>query len=107
MQKANLQTPLLVVLFSVLICPVIPSWAQKDTGSIVGTVKDASGAVVANARVSVTDVEHGQTFNTTTNTQGEFVASPLRVGRYSVTVGHAGFKKAARWPQYRFAGGTD
>jgi hypothetical protein len=74
------------------------SWAQKDTGSIVGTVKDPSGAVVPNASVTVTDVEHGQTINTTTNPDGEFVVSPLRVGRYTVTVQQSGFKKAVSVP---------
>jgi len=68
--------------------------AQKDTGSIVGTVKDQTGAVLANATVAVTDVERGQTFRTTTSELGEFVASPLRVGRYTVTVEKSGFKKA-------------
>ncbi len=72
----------------------VPVWAQKDTGSIVGTVKDASGAVVPDAAVEVTDVERGQTFKTTTSESGEYVASPLHVGRYKVTVTKAGFKKA-------------
>jgi hypothetical protein len=71
-----------------------PTWAQKDTGSIVGTVKDGTGAVVPNADIEVTDVERGQTFKTTTSEFGEFVASPLHVGRYNVTVAKAGFKKA-------------
>jgi len=74
------------------------SWAQKDTGSIVGTVKDPSGAVVPNASVTVTDVEHGQTFQSTTNADGEFVASPLRIGRYTISVQQAGFKKAVSVP---------
>ena len=69
-------------------------FAQKDTGSIVGTVKDPTGAVVPNASVEVTDVERGQTFRTTTSETGEFVASPLRVGRYTVSVQKSGFKKA-------------
>src|SRR5215472_13696432 len=98
MKKANLQTLLLVVLFSVLICSAIPGWAQKDAGSIVGTVKDPSGAIVANAKVAITDLEHGQTSSTTTNAQGEFVVSPLRVGRYTVTVEQNGFKKAISDP---------
>ena len=72
----------------------VPTWAQKDTGSIVGTVKDGTGAVVPNADVEVTDVERGQTFKTTTSDSGEFVASPLHVGRYNVAVAKAGFKKA-------------
>jgi hypothetical protein len=72
--------------------------AQKDTGSIVGTVKDPSGAVVTGASVEVTDVERGQTFPTTTNNAGEYVASPLRVGRYTVSVEKEGFKRAVSEP---------
>ena len=68
--------------------------AQKDTGSIVGTVKDQSGAVVAGAKVTVTDLERGQNFTATTSDAGEYVAGPLHVGRYSVTVEKSGFKKA-------------
>jgi Carboxypeptidase regulatory-like domain/TonB dependent receptor len=80
-----------------LLCGTL-AWAQKDTGSIVGTVKDPSGAIVPNAKVSVTDVERGQTFHTTTNLQGEYVASPLRVGRYTVTVEEPGFKRSVSAP---------
>src|SRR4029077_15787896 len=72
----------------------VSTWAQKDTGSIVGTVKDGTGAVVPSADVEVTDVERGQTFKTTTSDSGEFVATPLPVGRFNVTVAIAGFKKA-------------
>jgi hypothetical protein len=72
----------------------VPTWAQKDTGSIVGTVKDGTGAVVADAAVEVTDIDRGQSFKTTTSEAGEFVASPLHVGRYKVAVTKAGFKKA-------------
>jgi hypothetical protein len=76
----------------------LPAWAQKDTGSIVGTVNDQSGALIANARVQVTDIERGSTFEAKTNVSGEYVASPLRVGRYTVTVEHPGFKKAISVP---------
>ena len=57
-----------------------PMWAQKDAGSIVGTVKDQTGAIVANAKVTVSDVERGIRLETTTNESGEYVAGPLRVG---------------------------
>lgn len=74
------------------------AWAQRDTGSIVGTVKDSSNALVPNAKVTVTDVERGVNFETTTNDSGEFVATPLQVGSYTVTVERAGFKKAVSVP---------
>ena len=83
-----------VIRIAFLLIAVASAWGQKDTGSIVGTVKDPSGAVVANAKVMVADAEHGINFATKTNEQGEFVASPLRVGRYTVSVEHPGFKKA-------------
>ena len=70
------------------------AFTQKDTGSIVGTVKDPTGAVVTGASVEVTDVERGQSFRTKTSDAGEFVASPLKVGRYTVTVEKPGFKRA-------------
>ena len=71
-----------------------PSWAQKDAGAIVGAVHDPSGAVVAGAKVSVEDVDRGLQMTLTTNDQGEYVASPLHIGRYKITVEKTGFKKA-------------
>jgi hypothetical protein len=53
---------------------------------------------VANGKVTITDLDHGQTSSTTTNAEGEFVVSPLRVGRYTVTVEQNGFKKAISGP---------
>ena len=41
---------------------VVTAWAQKDTGSIVGVVKDTSGAVIAGAKVRVTEVDQGTSF---------------------------------------------
>jgi len=73
-------------------------WGQKDTGSIVGTVKDPSGAVIAGAKVTATDADRGTSFQTTTNMSGEYVAGPLRIGSYNVTVEKQGFKKAVVGP---------
>src|SRR6266404_4033915 len=72
--------------------------AQKDTGSIVGTVRDQSGAAVTGAKVDVTDVDRGTSFDTTTNSTGEYVAGPLKSGRYNVTVQKSGFKKSVVGP---------
>ncbi len=75
-----------------------PSIAQKDTGGITGIVTDSSGAVVSGAKITVTDVDRGTTITTTTNAQGEYAASPLKVGRYSITVEKGGFKKEVLGP---------
>ena len=88
----------LLALFLIVLAFSSLSFAQKDTGSIVGTVKDQTGALVANAKVTVTDVERGPALTTTTNDAGEYVASPLRIGRYTVMVQHPGFKQAVSVP---------
>src|SRR5437660_1570796 len=82
----------------VVLAVATPLWAQKDAGAIVGLVRDASGAVVAGAKVTVTDVDHGIQLTLSTNNEGEYVASPLRIGQYSVTVEKQGFKKAVAGP---------
>jgi hypothetical protein len=73
-------------------------WAQRDAGAIVGLVRDASGAVVTGAKVSVIDAERGSQEVFTTNDQGEYVASPLKIGHYRVTVEKQGFKRAIAGP---------
>ena len=75
-----------------------PSMAQKDAGAIIGMVRDASGAVVAGATVTVTDADRGTTVRLSTNGQGEYVADPLHIGHYTVTVEKQGFKKAVAGP---------
>ncbi|MGO9127575.1 MAG: TonB-dependent receptor domain-containing protein [Terriglobales bacterium] len=72
--------------------------AQKDTGGLAGVVKDPSGAVIPGAKISVADIERGTEHATTTNAQGEFIVSPLKIGRYQVTAEKAGFKKTVAGP---------
>jgi len=84
--------------FLVAISFTAPLWAQKDAGAIVGLVRDASGAVIADAKVTVVDLDRGTQLTLSTNHQGEYVASPLRIGRYTVTVEKKGFKKAVAGP---------
>jgi Carboxypeptidase regulatory-like domain/TonB dependent receptor len=96
-RSARLQT--LSALFLLMVLTVVtPLWAQKDAGAIVGLVRDASGAVVTGAKVTVTDVDRGIELTLSTNDEGQYVASPLRIGRYSVTVEKQGFKKAVAGP---------
>jgi hypothetical protein len=73
-------------------------WAQKDTGSIVGLVRDSSGAVVTGAKITVTDADRGTSVSMTSNAAGEYVTGPLKVGRYTVTAEKEGFKKAIAGP---------
>ena len=88
----------LVLLVLFLVLGGIPSWAQKDSGGIAGTIKDPSGALVSGAQVTATDEDRGATFTTQSNELGQFVVSPLKIGRYRVSVEKAGFKKSVAGP---------
>ena len=66
--------------------------AQLDTGVILGTVLDPSGAVIPNAAVLVQNQGTGASSNVTTDASGNFIASALPVGVYRVTASAAGFK---------------
>jgi hypothetical protein len=71
--------------------------AQETTGSINGTVKDTTGAVVKGATVTITDVDKNVVARTTTTgDDGNYSVTPLPVGNYSVTVEAPNFKKAVQ-----------
>src|SRR5437016_7545176 len=68
--------------------------AQEITGSIVGTVRDADGAAVPGATVTINDAEKKVVVRTsTTNDDGAYAVPSLPVSIYEVTVEHSGFKK--------------
>jgi hypothetical protein len=67
--------------------------AQASAGSVAGTVTDPSGGVVSGAAITVTNMDTNISVKTTTNSTGNYVVTPLEVGRYSVAVEAPGFKK--------------
>jgi hypothetical protein len=70
-------------------------FAQFDTGSLGGLVKDASGSVVPGAKITLSDAAIGITVSTSTNEAGTYEFPNLRVGTYKVTAEKAGFSTAA------------
>jgi outer membrane receptor protein involved in Fe transport len=68
------------------------AYGQADTATIVGTVHDSSGAVVPGATITVTATDTGTKTVARTDTSGNFVVTPLRIGNYSVAVEAPGFK---------------
>src|SRR6267143_6552847 len=72
----------------------VPTFADL-TGDLQGTVTDATGAGVSNAKVTVKSLRTGATRVVTTSPTGEFSAPQLEVGDYTVTVEKDGFKSLA------------
>ena len=69
---------------------------QAVYGSIAGTVYDASGGVVPNAKVTITDVQKSVNYIASTNESGNYSQTHLIIGRYRVRVELAGFKVAVQ-----------
>ena len=67
--------------------------AQQVFGRIFGTVSDASGGAVANAKVTVTDQAKGTSSDVTSNESGNYERGQLLPGQYSVSVEAPGFSK--------------
>lgn len=68
--------------------------AQTTSGNIAGVVKDQSGAVVANAKVSVKSEATGVTVEATTNAQGQYLVQNLLPASYDITVNSSGFAQS-------------
>jgi len=69
-----------------------PAYAQYDTGSFVGTVHDATGALVSGASVKITNTKTGRVYELTSNDQGSFELNGLPASVYRVETSKAGFK---------------
>ena len=86
---------LCVVFFlTVLCCVSITANAQSDRGSIVGTVKDPNGAVVAKAKVTLTSLDSGEVREVETSDDGNYTVAELKAAPYKMTVQATGFKTA-------------
>ena len=95
MKKQHLGTILLTTL-ALASLSALPALAQLDTGIIEGTVRDASGAAIPNAAVTITETQTNLVYNATTSAAGNYVSPPLHVGIYTVSVGAPGFKTYTR-----------
>lgn len=73
-------------------------WGQSQVGgaTLNGTVTDASGAAVPNAKVGVSSPSTGLTRSTQTSDAGLYVFSGLPVGQYDLTVDAQGFRPVKR-----------
>ena len=77
----NFVGPRVALLACIFACAV---YAQRDLATLVGTVSDPSGGVVANAKVTITEIGTGQVYAFLTSSTGEFVRPALKPSTYSV-----------------------
>src|SRR5256885_1270901 len=69
-----------------------PLRAQVDTGTLLGTVTDASGAPVNGAKVTLTNEGTSAALSTSTGPDGSYKFTPVKIGSYKVTASLQGFQ---------------
>ena len=84
---------LLLAIVTIFTC-VIPASAQTDRGSITGSVTDPNGAVVADAKVTATNLNSGEVRTTTTSGEGTYTLPELKADPWKLSVEAAGFNTA-------------
>src|SRR6476646_10355084 len=77
-----------------LLLVAAPARAQFDTGSVVGTVRDSSGAVVAETKVTLTSSATGISVIKVSTSDGNYEFAAIKPGRYVVTAEKQGFSVA-------------
>ncbi len=83
---------LLVAALFFLLCSQLQ--AQYENGSVVGTIRDASGAAVSGAVVTITNNATAATVKSTTNGEGDYEVPSLHVGVYTISATAQGFTAA-------------
>ena len=83
------------ILFCALVALAPAAYSQTATGEFSGSVLDASGAVVASAKVTATSVETGAAREVRTDQSGNFVITFLQPGVYNLSAEAPGFRAMA------------
>jgi outer membrane receptor protein involved in Fe transport len=78
----------------VLVLVATPAWAQFETGSVVGTIKDTTGAVVPGAKITLTNTQTGVTNEKMSDANGSYEFFTVRPGTYVITAEKSGFSIA-------------
>ena len=89
MKNATKLFPLLAALLAFCVSPVL----AQTSGSISGEVKDEKQAVVTNATVTVRNVKTNETRTTSTDGDGRYRFTGMKVGDYEISVESTGFAK--------------
>src|SRR6266436_2892074 len=95
MSRNTLFTPRSAVLVALLATWLfsVSAIAQVDAGAVRGTVTDPTGAVLANAKVTLTNNATGLSTSAVTGTDGTYTFGPVKIGSYTMSVEAAGIRK--------------
>jgi hypothetical protein len=88
----------LVTTLLLLVLGIATAFAQSTLSEILGTVADSSGAVIADAKVTVRSLDTNATYETTSQPDGSFRVRQLQLGNYEIVVEKSGFARYIQRP---------
>ena len=88
---AAVVTPVAIATMAV-VAPTVANAQDYSSGSLVGTVRDSSGAPVAGAAIAVKSLDQGFTRSVTTDDAGQFRIPLIPIGGYSVAISKDGYQ---------------
>jgi Carboxypeptidase regulatory-like domain len=99
-EMVNLGKHGLIFLATLVVLAFTPTagWGQNVYGTIAGIVSDSSGAAVANAAVTLTNLDNAEKHNMETDSSGNYTFVNILPGRYKLEAEKTGFKKFVREP---------
>lgn len=74
------------------LCLALTAFAQSERGTITGTVRDQSGAIIVGAKVTVTNSATNTAVSLSANEAGDYIALSLQAGTYNVRTEKEGFR---------------
>src|SRR5690349_24481300 len=89
--KQHILRKLSLLLLSVLALSYVAT-AQSTFGTLLGTVKDATGSIIPNATVKITNVDENTSRTVATNSNGDYEAGNMKPGRDRIEVSASGFQ---------------
>ena len=91
---------------AILVMSAASSFGQTALATVTGTISDATGAVLANAPVTLRNLENGQLYAAASSETGNYSVPQLPIGDYDLTVAVAGFKTYTHTKFHLAAGQT-
>src|SRR5262245_30988927 len=95
-----------ISLAAVLLLSASIGFGQTVLATVTGTISDTTGAVIANAPVTLKNVDTGQVYTAASSDTGNFTVSQLPIGDYDLTVTSSGFKNYTHSKFHLAAGQT-
>ncbi|HCT59579.1 MAG TPA: TonB-dependent receptor [Acidobacterium sp.] len=83
------------LLLLLAICQTLPAFAQFETATVLGYVRDSTGAPIVGSKVELINVSTGTSTTVTTNGRGQYQFTDVHVGSYKIDANARGFQETA------------